>query len=175
MKRLALIAVTTVLLIIVISGVLAYQNIAPSPTPESVTVGHVPVESFALLYVAQQQGYFTENGLNITISDYATGTVAVDALTHGAVDIAGSSEYVVAFNAVQNQNISIIASLGEAQIVDLIASRDSGISKPADLRGKTVATAKSTVAEFDLGQLFSGNRHDYAGYNVGLLSAWAIR
>lgn len=157
MKRLALIAVTAVLLIIIISGVLVYQNLTPSPALESITVGHVPVESFALLYVAQQQGYFTENGLNVTISDYATGTVAVDALTSGVVDIAGSSEYVVAFNAVQNQNISIIASLGEAQIVDLIAKQARGISEPVDLKGKIVATAKSTVAEFDLGRFLAAN------------------
>jgi len=117
----------------------------------------VPVESFALLYVAQQQGYFTDNGLNVTITDYSTGTVAVEALISGAVDIAGSSEYVVAFNAVQNQNISIIASLGEAQIVDLIAREDPGISEPADLKGKTVATAKSTIAEFDLGRFLAAN------------------
>lgn len=110
-----------------------------------------------MLYITQQQGYFTNHGLNVTISDYATGTVAVQALTSGTVDIAGSSEYVVVYNAIEKQNISIIASLGEAQIVDLIANNHSGITQPSDLKGKTIATAKSTVAEFDLGLFLQEN------------------
>jgi NitT/TauT family transport system substrate-binding protein len=123
----------------------------------TVTIGHVSVESFALLYIAQNEGYFTNNGLNVTVTDYPTGTDAVNALTAGVVDIAGSSEYVIANNALSHQNISIIASLGEAQIVDLIASNTSCIKQPADLVGKTVAVPKSTVGEFDLGLFLKAN------------------
>jgi ABC-type nitrate/sulfonate/bicarbonate transport system substrate-binding protein len=150
-------AIIAGLIIASIAGTLIYQNLTTPPTLEPVTVGHVPVESFALLYIAQQQGYFTTHGLNVTISDYATGTVAAQALTSGTVDIAGSSEYVVAYNAIEKQNISVVASLGEAQIVDLIASNHSGITQPSDLKGKTIATAKSTVAEFDLGLFLQEN------------------
>ncbi len=157
MKRSYSLAIIAGLIIASISGTLIYQNLTTPSTPEPVTVGHVPVESFALLYIAQQQGYFTNHGLNVTISDYATGTVAAQALTNGTVDIAGSSEYVVAYNAIEKQNISVVASLGEAQIVDLIASNHSGITQPSDLKGKTIATAKSTVPEFDLGVFLQEN------------------
>jgi ABC-type nitrate/sulfonate/bicarbonate transport systems, periplasmic components len=157
MKRSLTIAAIAVLITVILSGSLIYQNYSNQPTLESVTIGHVPVESFALLYVAENQGYFTEHGLDVTITDYPTGTDAVNALTAGSVDLAGSSEYVVAYNAVEHQNISIIASLGEAQIVDLIASNNSGIIQPTDLRGKTVAVPKSTVGEFDLGLFLKAN------------------
>lgn len=157
MKRLPLIAVTVIIVIAIISGALVYPYLSPTESFESVTIGHVPVESFALLYVAQKEGYFTRNGLNVTVSDYPTGTDAVKALTEGSVDIAGSSEYVVAYNALSHQNISIIASLGEAQIVDLIAGNNSGILQPSDLVGKTVAVPKSTVGEFDLGLFLTQN------------------
>ncbi len=157
MKRSTKIAAIAIFTLALISGTLIYRDLTTAPTLESVTIGHVPVESFALLYIAQQQGYYTKNGLDVTIADYSTGTVAAQALTNRTVDIAGSSEYVIAYNAVEQENISIIASLGEAQIVDLIASEDSGITEPADLRGKTVATAKSTVAEFDLGLFLEKN------------------
>jgi NitT/TauT family transport system substrate-binding protein len=116
LKRSYILAVIVGLIIASLAGTLFYQNLTVPSTLETVTVGHVPVESFALLYIAQQQGYFTNHGLNVSIADYATGTVAVQALTSSTVDIAGSSEYVVAYNAIERQNISIIASLGEAQI-----------------------------------------------------------
>jgi ABC-type nitrate/sulfonate/bicarbonate transport system substrate-binding protein len=157
LKRSHAIAVVTTALIVIIAGSLIYQNQTSQPNLPTVTIGHVPVESFALLYVAQNEGYFTHNGLNVAVTDYPTGTDAVNALTAGTVDIAGSSEYVVVNNALSHQNISIIASLGEAQIVDLIASNTTGIKQPADLVGKTVAVPKSTVGEFDLGLFLKAN------------------
>ena len=158
MKRSLAVALIAVLIIVVLSGSLIIQNYSNQSTPESIIIGHVPVESFALLYVAQDQGYFAQHNLDVTVTDYATGTDAVNALTTGQVDIAGSSEYVVATNALSHQNISIIASLGEAQIVDLIASNNSGITQPVDLEGKTVAVPKSTVGEFDLGLFLKANK-----------------
>ncbi len=157
MKRSLVFAVIVIAIIATITANLFYQNQTTKLILESVTIGHVPVESFALLYVAQNQGYFTQHGLNVTIADYATGTDAVKALIAGSVDIAGSSEYVIAYNALERQNISIIGSLGEAQIVDLIAGNHSGIIQPRDLAGKTVAVPKSTVGEFDLGLFLKHN------------------
>jgi NitT/TauT family transport system substrate-binding protein len=157
LKRLPFLTVTVIIVIAIVSGALLYPTLLPKEPLESITIGHVSVESFALLYIAQNQDYFTRNGLNVTVTDYPTGTDAVKALTDGSVDIAGSSEYVVAYNALTHQNISLIASLGEAQIVDLIASNASGIKQPADLVGKTVAVPKSTVGEFDLGLFLKAN------------------
>lgn len=157
MKRSLAVALIAVLIVVVLSGSLIIQNYSNQPTKDSVTFGHVPVESFALLYVAQDQGYFSQHGLDVAVTDYPTGTDAVNALTAGQVDVAGSSEYVVAYNALSHQNISIIASLGESKIVDLIASNTSGITHPTDLVGKTVAVPKSTVGEFDLGLFLKAN------------------
>jgi len=158
LKQVILVSIV-ILCVLIIGGTFVYLN-ASKPGPvalDSVAIGHVPVESFALLYVAQSQGFFIDNGLNVTIADYSTGTTAVNALTNGDIDIGGSSEYVVAVNAVENQNISIIAACAESQFVDLIARNDRGIYAPMDLNGKTIGTAKGTVAEFDLGRFLEAN------------------
>lgn len=158
MKRSLGVALIAVLIVLVLSGSLLIQDYYGNrQTRDKVTIGHVPVESFALLYVAENQGYFSQHGLDVTVTDYPTGTDAVNALNAGIVDVAGSSEYVVASNALSHQNISIVASLGEAQIVDLIATNVSVIRQPADLVGKTVAVPKSTVGEFDLGLFLKAN------------------
>jgi ABC-type nitrate/sulfonate/bicarbonate transport system substrate-binding protein len=159
LKSVAKVSIVIVLIFLVIGGTFVFLNVIKSAptTLESVTVGHVPIESFGLLYVAKNQGFFVDNGLNVTIQDYSTGATAVAALTSGAVDVSGSSEYVVALNAVGKQNISIIASCGETNIVDLIGRNDHGIVNPSDLNGKKIATAKGTIAEFYLGRFLEAN------------------
>ena len=157
MKRSVTIAIISVLVIVIVSGTLIYQNITPAPTLESVTIGHVPMESFTLLYIAQNQHYFEQNNLNVTIKDYVTGPIAVNALTDSEVEVAGSSEYVVALNAVEKQNISIIAAVGDSEMMDLIARTDREITNASDLSGKTIGVALKTVAEFNLGKFLESN------------------
>jgi ABC-type nitrate/sulfonate/bicarbonate transport system substrate-binding protein len=65
LKRFAKIVIVVTLIVVVTAGLFVYINITKS-MQETVTIGHVPVESFALLYVAQNQNFFEENGLKVT-------------------------------------------------------------------------------------------------------------
>lgn len=157
MKRVIVIATVVALLVIIIGGTFVYLNQNKPPSLEPVTIGNVPVESFALLYVAENQHLFSENGLNVTIQDYSTGSTALNALTRGEIDIGGSSDYVVDLYAFQKQNISIITSCGESEFFELIGRNDHGINNVSDLNGKTIGTAKNTVASFYLGLFLEAN------------------
>lgn len=159
LKREFLVDIAGVLVFLLIGCSLGYLYVnAPRPGPwESLTVGNVPVESFAVLYVAQAEQFFYVNNLNVTIKDYSTGATAMDALINGDIDVAGSSEYEVALNAVEKQNISIIASCADSKFVDLIARSDHGTTNASDLAGKTIGVAQRTVAEFNLGQFLEDN------------------
>jgi ABC-type nitrate/sulfonate/bicarbonate transport system substrate-binding protein len=159
LKKEYVVDIAGVLIFLLIGSSMGYlYTVAPRPGPwENVTVGNVPVESFAILYVAVAEQFFYVNNLNVTIQDYSTGATAVDALIRGDIDVAGSSEYVVSVNAVQQRNISIIISVADSQFVDLIARNDRGINVPSDLKGKTIGVAQKTVAEFNLGQFLVTN------------------
>lgn len=151
LKRLSLVAIVVVLIVLVIGGSVVYLGLNKPAALESVTVGNVPVESFALLYVAENQGFFADNGLDLTIKDYSTGATAVNALINGEVDVGGSSDYVVTVYAFQKENISIITSCAESEFFELICRNDRGIANVSDLNGKTIGTARNIVAEFYLG------------------------
>ncbi len=58
---------------------------------EKITLAAYAGETAALVYVAEDQGYFEENGLDVTIKDYESGKAAADALIEGEVDIATSA------------------------------------------------------------------------------------
>ena len=59
---------------------------------ESITIG-IPFSAgaFTPIYIAQDQHFFAENGINVNIRDYDQGLDAIDGMLKGEVDIAGAS------------------------------------------------------------------------------------
>ena len=95
----------------VVSGAWPFQNPQTTyPAPESIVVGVPPLESSALIYIAEDQRFFADNGLNVTVRDYEPAIAGVDGMLNGAVDLAGASEYAAVVNAFNRKNISIIVS-----------------------------------------------------------------
>lgn len=105
----------------------------------------------ALVYVAQAQGYFTDNGLEVTVNDYEAGKLAADALLAGEADICTSADFVLTSNSFEHDNLRVLATVALADVNGLVARKDSGINQPGDLNGKKVGITKKSVAEFFLG------------------------
>jgi ABC-type nitrate/sulfonate/bicarbonate transport system substrate-binding protein len=80
--------------------------------PEAITVG-VPMmlDSSALVYIADDQHFFTGNGLNVTIHVYDAGLYAVDDMLNGTNDIAVATEFVFVGKALQHQNVTSVGSI----------------------------------------------------------------
>jgi NitT/TauT family transport system substrate-binding protein len=140
----------------VVSGAWPFQNPQTTyPVPESITIGVPPLESSALIYIAEDQHFFAENGLNVTIRDYEPAISGVDGLLNGVVDLAGASEYAVVVKAFKRENISIIVSGDEVQANYLIGRRDRGIENVSDLRGKRIGVPLGTNVEFYLSRFLN--------------------
>ena len=122
---------------------------------EKITVAGA--KSGALVYVAQAQGYFTENGLDVTIKDYAAGKLAQDAFLAGEADIATSAEFVFVSESFEHNDLRILGSVATADISKVIVRRDKGITEPTDLRGKTIGVTRKSAGEFYLGRFLTSN------------------
>lgn len=154
MKRKAVIAIAAVVAIVLLAlGAWAFLNRpAPSATnPEKVTIG-VPMmlDSSALVYIADDRHFFTDNGLNVTIRVYDAGLYAVDDMLAGKNDIAIATEFVMVGKALQQKNITGFGSISRYQIHYLIGRNDHGIAGISDLKGKKVGFAFGTSGEFYL-------------------------
>ena len=71
-KRFAIVVTTVILVIVITLSLFFYLNSEAkcySGKTQSITIGNLPLESSALLYVADKQGFFKQNGLNVTIQD----------------------------------------------------------------------------------------------------------
>lgn len=119
---------------------------------ESITMGAPLNESSALIFVANDQKFFTGNGLHVTVRDYDFGALALNSLLKGEADIALATEFPLVLKALNKENIRTIGSIGKFEFVYLVGRKDRGIKTVSDLKGKKVATARGTIAEFHLGR-----------------------
>ncbi len=119
---------------------------------ESIVFGGLLSDANIMLFIAEDQHFFAANGINLTIKTYNTGLATTDALLNNKVDIAGSAEYPIVARAFEKDNISIIASISKAYIVQLVGLTDRGIRNVADLKGKRIGVPLGTLQEFYLGR-----------------------
>jgi NitT/TauT family transport system substrate-binding protein len=110
-----------------------------------------------LLFIAQNLGYFSANGLNVTIQPYVSGAAALEAMVDGEVDIAASSDFTVVKEILSDSNISIIGAIDRFQQINLAARKDRGIQNVTDLVNKSVGLTFGTSAEYFFGRFLELN------------------
>jgi len=115
-----------------------------------VKVAYVPIIHFAPLYVAKERGFFEKLGLNVELERVKSGTEAIAFLTSGQLDVGAIAVSASAWNAFnKGMDLRVVAPAGLKRLKDdptmLLVRTDlyeSGeVTKPADLKGRTVAMA----------------------------------
>src|SRR4030042_3583533 len=118
MKKNPIFAFIIVLAVIAVLA-LAIYGVWQNPTTkqflsgmmEPVVIGMEPNQVNSLIIIADDQGFFTANGLNITIRNYPSGAAAVDGLTKGESDIATATEFVLVGKAIMNTPVSTFETI----------------------------------------------------------------
>jgi ABC-type nitrate/sulfonate/bicarbonate transport system substrate-binding protein len=160
MKRTTLGIIVIIIAIGVAIGYCAWQLPTPPARQEPLTIASGTLDSSVLTLIAEEQGYFSKYGLNVTIREYPAGAYAMKELIAGNADLACAAEFVGVANSFQYQDLRIITTTAKIDNLFLIIRSDRGISKPSDLKGKTIAVPKGTVAEFFLGRYLTLNGMD---------------
>lgn len=115
-----------------------------SPEKSKLSVGIIPISNLTPLYVAQQLGYFEEQGLTVETTSASGGSQLTAALMGGSLDFAYSNFLSIFQANEQGYAIDIVANQNSAQdtppdSASLIILNDSAINRPSDLVGKRVA------------------------------------
>lgn len=104
------------------------------------TVGltYVPDVQFFPFYVAEDRGYFDEEGINVTLRHHGAQEGLFTALSSGDEDVvfAGAAELVVA--ADEGLEAQSFATMYQSYPLAIIVPDDSEISQPADLAGRSL-------------------------------------
>ena len=109
----------------------------------SITVGALPVVDSAGLYLANKLGYFKQEGLTVKVDPVTQSTQAIPDMLHGTIAIIGGANYV-SFIEAQAKGTAQFKVVAEGvtckpNTFGVAVLPSSGITKPADLAGKTVA------------------------------------
>ena len=111
-----------------------------------VTVAVVPATSLAGLYIAQQRGYFAQEGLHVKIATVASGVNALPDLVNGSVDIdegQWTSDVAadVAAEAAGAARLRVLApgNSGGNGLEEVVTPPGSAVTSIDQLRGKTIA------------------------------------
>jgi NitT/TauT family transport system substrate-binding protein len=103
--------------------------------------------------VAENEGYFEGEGLDLTIREFDSGRTALATmLNEGNLDMVTVAQTPVMFNSFDRDDYVIIATMVYSDNdVKILARQDRGIKNPSDLRGKTVGITKGSTGHFFLG------------------------
>jgi NitT/TauT family transport system substrate-binding protein len=109
-------------------------------TPVTLQLQWVAQAQFAGYYAAVDQGYYKDEGLDVTIQEGGPDIVPQDVLASGDVDYAISWVPKVLGSIEQGANITDVAQIFERSATTQISFKDKNIVKPADLKGKNVGS-----------------------------------
>jgi NitT/TauT family transport system substrate-binding protein len=109
-------------------------------TPVTLQLQWVAQAQFAGYYAAVDQGYYEEEGLDVTIAEGGADIVPQDVLASGDVDYAISWVPKVLGSIEQGANITDVAQIFERSATTQISFKDKNITSPADLAGKNVGS-----------------------------------
>ncbi|WP_221584910.1 ABC transporter substrate-binding protein [Microbacterium sp. G2-8] len=113
-----------------------------SDDPTPITVGTLPAGDYAPLYIAEAEGYFDDEGLDVTIETIAGGAVGVTQLVSDELQFSAATWTNVLAAVSQGLELQVVREGTDSDkegINGIIASGDAGIESVEDLRGETVA------------------------------------
>lgn len=151
-----------------------------TPSEDTVTIGltYTPNIQFAPFYLAEQKGYFEEQGVHVELRHHGESEELFGALANGTEDFvfAGGDEIVQARSA--GTDVVSIATLYSSYPAALIVPKDSSIQSGEDLKGhkvgvpgpygQTYAALLALLSEAKLGE------HDLSLEHIGYTQQAAL-
>ena len=146
-------------MILIVQADVSYGQSQQTSKPVTLKLVTFPFLSFAPIYIAEEEGYFAEQGLQIEYVKMKEA-VAFQALARGDVDAWGGLTAIGALNAIQRgAKIRFVAARGEYDpdgcfyngLVARKALIDAGkLNTPAQLKGRNIAWYKTSPEEYFL-------------------------
>lgn len=135
------------------------EQVTP-PKTASQTLRICTGTSYSILpIIAQQKGFFTQEGLAVELIPYAIGRDAMEAMLAGTCEVATSADTPVADYGLKRDDLRIIASIASSdKLCYIVARKDAKIRTAKDMKGRKVAVTSGTAPHFFLDLLLNKNR-----------------
>lgn len=117
--------------------------------PEKITIAYTKNINPVIVHIAFANGYFKEEGLDVTPQFHAFGKPALQAVLDGRADMATVADTPIMFAIMAGKPIMTLAVVQTSNRNEaIVARRDRGISRPSDLKGKIIGLTLGTTSQF---------------------------
>ena len=106
---------------------------------DTVTIGYLPSDHDAALFVADAQGKYAENGINTKLVQFNNGGDLMTAMASGDVDVGYVGITPVLSSIEKGVPIKVI-SAAQTEGSGIVVAKNSNINSVSDLAGKKIAT-----------------------------------
>jgi NitT/TauT family transport system substrate-binding protein len=131
-------------------GVSAASAHAAEMTKLRVVLGYIPdVEMYGPEY-ALKQGYYKAAGLDVTLIPAGQGVDQVQMVAAGIAEIGIANPEQILAGIGQGETFKVFAGQFQTQPLAMTCRKDSGVTKPADLVGKTVGVKVNAMPYYKL-------------------------
>lgn len=120
---------------------------------QPLTIGLMPDTDSLPFIIAQEKGYFKEEGLEVNIQQYKSAMDRDSALQSGNLDGAVSDMLAVAFVKDGGFNVKVTSFTDGSY--KLIAGKQQHVKTVADLQGQDVAVSRNTIIEYVTDQILA--------------------
>ncbi len=133
---------------ILLIGLLTASALADSSAAKVVRLGYLPTSGHALTFVAKEQGFFAEQGLDVQLSQFPNSADGYNALTAGKLDIIAMGSTAPAVYIAKGTDLKYIGGLmGEGAAAIALPNRASEFADIKNFKGKTIATVRMSTGD----------------------------
>ena len=148
----------TVLVLAMLAGCGTTKQADTKKEMQPLTIGLMPDTDSLPFIIAQEKGFFREEGIEVNIEQYKSAMDRDSALQSGNLDGAVSDMLAVAFAKSGGFDVKVTSFTDGSY--KLIASKDSGIKDVKGLASKDVSVSRNTIIEYVTDQILAKENMD---------------
>jgi len=141
LRKLTLLTIALVAAIAVSACGSKSEDVNPKTEPFSLALDWYPNPDHAGILTAQDAGYFTDAGLDVSIDSPTDPSLPIKLVAAGKADLAISYEPEVLLAREQGLDVVSVGAIVDQPLTSMIWLKKSKIKRVVDLKGKTISTA----------------------------------
>lgn len=146
MNKKSIITIVIIVAIIIAAGAYMFYS---SQNDDTVTIGYLPSDHDAALFVADAQNMYQKEGINTKLVQFNNGGDLMTAMASGDVDVGYVGITPVLSSIEKGVPVKVISGV-QTEGSGIVVSNSSGITSAQDLAGKSIATPGDASIQYML-------------------------